>query len=716
MTGAGTVLPNNPFPGLRPFREGEEALFFGREAQVDAMVDKLAATRFLAVVGTSGSGKSSLVNCGLLPALYRGLMAGAGSVWRVAAFSPGNQPVRALAHALAGRRALGLQEDNDSGFSPGELMEAILGMSNLGIVDAFEQAHLDSKQNLLIVVDQFEELFRYEALASVTGDAAHVSERAMAFVSLLQEVGSHHDLPIYVVLTMRSDFLGDCAQFYRLPEAINRGQYLVPRMNRDERRLAIAGPASVAGGEIEPVLLTRLVNDVGDNPDQLSILQHALNRTWAKWETEGRTGAVSLRQYEAVGTMAQALNQHAEEAFNALPDARAQAVAERLFKAITDKTTDPRGTRRPTRVDMLGEITGATSAELTDVIDVFRDPSRSFLKPGAGVRLAADTPIDISHESLMRVWDRLRKWVDEEARSAQTYRRLAETASLHSAGDADLLRQPELEFALRWKVQQRPNAAWAERYRAGLDNVLKFLNTSEHAFQEKQQQEQRLEEERRRVRLIKIWGVPGAVLFAAVVSVIVYSYLRTNLAERSATVATSLGEASNILTKLESDPTKSAREVSVDLERARVFLGQGLAVSPNSAQLRRLEAERLRVSGDLPGAIVYCLRAIQDIPNNSLLYGELGYLYGSSNQNDKAVEAFEKSIAVNSDPGAVAVSYTNLAEIFTDRKDYNRAKEAFRKALGTGRDRPSLCRRIIDHVGSIEAFSDMQADIQKFCS
>src|SRR5215204_7304811 len=94
----------NPFPGLRPFLEDEEHLFFGRESQVDAMVDKLAATRFLAVVGTSGSGRSSLVNCGLRPALHRGLMAKAGTSWRMVQFRPGRNPIRAMACALAGEK------------------------------------------------------------------------------------------------------------------------------------------------------------------------------------------------------------------------------------------------------------------------------------------------------------------------------------------------------------------------------------------------------------------------------------------------------------------------------------------------------------------------------------------------------------------------------------------------------------------------------------
>lgn len=505
------VLPPNPFPGLRPFREDEETLFFGREAQVDAMIDKLAATRFLAVVGTSGSGKSSLVNCGLVPALHRGLMAGAGSAWRVATLRPSNRPLRALAEALARPGLLVSQHTDDSGFTPAEMMEATLCMSKLGLVDAFEQAHLDTHQNLLVVVDQFEELFRYQALAvsatqAAAAHAARTREDATAFINLLLEVGAHHELPVRVVLTMRSDFLGECAQFFGLPEAINRGQYLVPRMTRDERRSAIAGPVGVGGAEIDPVLLTRLVNDVGDNPDQLSILQHALNRTWASWQQDGGTGALALRHYEAVGTMARALNQHAEEAFGELAVGRPRALAEALFKAITDKVTDARGTRRPTRLDTLCEVTGASAAELTNVIDVFRDPARSFLMPPASTALQSDTPIDISHESLMRVWDRLRAWGDEEAQSAQTYRRLAETAELHRAGSAGLLRQPDLKFAIDWQQRQQPSAAWAGRYRDGFEATTEFLRRSQQVYQEERRKDA-ARARRRRVLAISLMVV-----------------------------------------------------------------------------------------------------------------------------------------------------------------------------------------------------------------
>lgn len=496
----------NPFPGLRPFREEEEYLFFGRESQVNAMVDKLAATRFLSVVGTSGSGKSSLVNCGLRPGLHRGLMGHGGTTWRMAQFRPGNDPVRSMAAALAQDGVL-FSDYRAGGLTLAEIVDTTLRMSKVGLIDIVEQARLADDVNLLVVVDQFEELFRYGQL--VTGEESNpfgVSQTAVAFVNLLLEAKEARH-PIHVVLTMRSDFLGECAQIPGLAEAVNDGQYLVPRMTRDERRSAITGPIGVGGAEIEPVLLTRLVNDVGDNPDQLSILQHALNRTWARWQFEGGEGPLSLAHYESIGTMARALDQHAERAYDELGTPPEQDLCAKIFKALTDKATDPRGVRRPTKVSTLCDLTGAPEADVAAVIDVFRKPSRSFLMPPAEEALHPETVVDISHESLMRVWQRLNVWAGEEAQSARIYGRLAEDAAQHETGEASLLRDPELQFALNWRDRNQPNETWAERYQGGFAPAMRFLAESEAA-----RERERRAARRRRIILIAVAVVLAALL------------------------------------------------------------------------------------------------------------------------------------------------------------------------------------------------------------
>jgi WD40 repeat protein len=468
----------NPFPGLRPFLSHEKHLFFGRERQVAELVERLSSSRFLAVVGTSGSGKSSLVRAGLLPELHGGNLVSAGSRWEVIVMRPGGGPMQNLASAF-------LEADLYEAAGPDRIAPLVttLNHSRFGLIEAVRQSDLPKGTNLLIIVDQFEELFRFHnQLAS--GD-----EHATDFVNLLLEATRQEAVPIYVALTMRSDFLGDCSQFAGLAEAVNKGEYLIPRMNRDQCRLAIEGPVRVGGARIAPRLTQRLLNEIGDNPDQLPVLQHALMRTWDRWFARhaglepGPSAAppIDLEDYEATGTMAEALSRHADEVFEGLADDPQPKLAERLFKALTERGTDGRGVRRPVRIERLAEILDAPTAEILPVIEAFRAPGRTFLMPMQPASLLPATVIDISHESLMRVWQRLRRWVEEEAQSARIYRRLAETAALQAQGHASLYRDPDLQIALAWRDQQLPTAAWADRYHTGFSASLAFLNASSEA-------------------------------------------------------------------------------------------------------------------------------------------------------------------------------------------------------------------------------------------
>jgi energy-coupling factor transporter ATP-binding protein EcfA2 len=464
----------NPFPGLRSFEADEDHLFFGREAQIDELLRRLRTTRFLAVVGTSGSGKSSLVRAGLVPSLYGGLMSGAGSRWRIAVVRPGEDPIGRVARGLAAPDVLGGSEGDPE--LERVFLETTLRGSELGLVDAFRQARLPAADHLLVVVDQFEELFRFK---QSRGEGAR--DQAVAFVKLLLEA-ARAPQPIYVVLTLRADFIGNCMELPGLPEAINAGQYLVPRMTREELRRAIEGPVAVGGATIAQRLVMRLLNDVGDDPDQLPVLQHALLRTWDEWARRSAPGEpIDLEHYEAVGTLKEALSRHAEEAFAELAGEREREIAESVFKRLTDRGTDGRGIRRPSRLGELAAVAGASEAQVAAVVERFRRPGRSFLMPPADVPLASESIVDISHESLMRVWTRLEEWSREEARAAQFYLRLSRAAEHHAEGVAGLWRDPELALGLQWLEEVRPTPAWAERYHPGLESALAFLDESRRA-------------------------------------------------------------------------------------------------------------------------------------------------------------------------------------------------------------------------------------------
>ncbi len=457
----------NPFPGLRSFEREQAHLFFGRDQQTRDLIVRLERHRFLPIVGMSGSGKSSLVRAGLIPALIGSYVGAETSGWRIAVFRPGRNPMQELAETLCREFAVP-EADN---------VLRILRGSTAGLA-RFAGQHLGPKEKLLVLVDQFEEVFRYCEQVEAAGE----TNDAAAFVKLLLGAAgeSEHplpgfdDLPVYVVTTMRSDFLGRCSHFRGLPEALNESQYLIPRLTREQQRDAIEGPIEMAGGSIEPALVQRLLNDLGGNPDQLPALQHALMRTWEEAAPARAQGkAIEVADYEAIGGMADALNRDADRVYESLSgDAVIAVITRRLFQRLVQPAALANETRSPTPLSELVAVTAADEDAVKAVISVFQ--VRGFLTVSGD----EDPIIDITHESLIRGWRQLTNWVREEARSASIYRRLADTAALYANEEASLLVDPQLQLTINWRAETSPNEAWAARYDSRFGQAMEFLERS----------------------------------------------------------------------------------------------------------------------------------------------------------------------------------------------------------------------------------------------
>jgi energy-coupling factor transporter ATP-binding protein EcfA2 len=240
----------NPFPGLRPFNIDESHLFFGREGQSDEVLLKLSKNRFVGVIGPSGSGKSSFVYCGVLPILYGGFLTDVSPNWEVVVTRPGAGPIDNLAEALLKSSDDYTDADIEDQKIKRTIVSTLLRSSSLGLVEAVQQSRRSKDTNYLILVDQFEELFRFKD----STDPGSVDE-TLAFVNLLMEAVNYEDSPIYIGITMRSDFIGDCAQFPELTRKLNDSHYLIPQMTRDQKRRAVEGPVAVGGANISPRLV-----------------------------------------------------------------------------------------------------------------------------------------------------------------------------------------------------------------------------------------------------------------------------------------------------------------------------------------------------------------------------------------------------------------------------------------------------------------------------
>jgi hypothetical protein len=204
-------------------------------------------------------------------------------------------------------------------------------------------------------------------------------------------------------------------------------------------------------------------------------------RTWDIWAGKGDTDALDLDDYQRVGKMSQALSLHADEIYESLAGDRQRELCQGIFQALTIEESNSRGIRRPQRLGRLCQILEVPADELLPVINAYRQSGVTFLMPSPEVELTDQTILDISHESLMRVWTRLRQWVEEETQAAGIYHRLSESAELHDQEKAGLYRDPELGIALAWRASKRPNAVWAERYRPGFATAMEFLEASQQA-------------------------------------------------------------------------------------------------------------------------------------------------------------------------------------------------------------------------------------------
>jgi hypothetical protein len=277
--------PDRPFVGLRPFKTHETLIFFGRQRQIVELLERLHRTRFVGVIGSSGSGKSSLIYAGLVPALQAGFLVGDRDRWVVVRMTPGDSPWLRLSDAL--RAAL-----CQIGLDPATDIRGIAELGGVtGLLEAISSCLEKANANLLLFVDQFEEIFRRD-----DDRASEQHEEDTDFVSVMLGLAQQREVPVFVVFTMRSDHLGDCDDFLGLPEALNESQYLVPRLNRDEVRLAIEGPIRLFQKEVAPRLVDRLLNDLGGQHDQLPVLQHALLRMWRRGRGSTRRSSTPGRK------------------------------------------------------------------------------------------------------------------------------------------------------------------------------------------------------------------------------------------------------------------------------------------------------------------------------------------------------------------------------------------------------------------------------------
>ncbi len=563
----------NPFPGLRPFTPEENNLFFGRDKESDEVLEKLLKNRFISVIGAPGSGKTSLINCGVLQKLKdQGILH--SHKWRFVTFRPEDDPFGNFADAIIKNIPVTEKRNTDRE----NIISGLLDNPD-GISVSLRNLSQGTDDNLLMVIDQFEDLFRYGSY----GNDQHYLEQNEKFIDSLVSSISQSGANIYAIVVLRSDYVSECAHYHGLTQLINNSNYLVPQMAAEQYREAIVGPIEYAGAQIEPKLIDQIISDIGDRANQLPVLQHVLMRTWTHWlDLEQPERPLNTNDYAFVGAMSKAVSIHADEAYEEL-SLRQREICEKMFKAITEEGSDNKAHRHPASVKKIKRIVGCTGEELFEVIEKFRIPSRSFITPPQEISLNDESVIDLSGESLILLWGRLREWINDEVASVQIYMRLSEASAMYQQGKTSLYKQPDLQQAINWRNQYKPTLGWAEQYNPAYERAMVYLRTSEKEYLEKEG----IKSELRKGRIERTRKISIILVFAVIASVVfmIFSYTGKVAADKEASQAERHKTEAEIQ-KAKSDST--ARSVKEQL---------GEAI--NNASIAEQDAEVIRVEREI---------------------------------------------------------------------------------------------------------------------
>ena len=483
-------LPTFPYVGLRPFEQSEWPIFFGRERMTEEVIRRILVDRLVFLHGASGDGKSSLVRAGVLARLAQTHVR-SGLRWHTCTMRPGGNPLANLADAI------GSVDQRTKNPSP-----VWLRALNQGRDATHEIARLlslNDETRLCILLDQFEEIFRFAAEGN--------RDEASLFIDFLVGFAKQPSTGIYVIATMRSEFLADCALFDGLADVINSSQYLLPRMTTTEYLRAICEPAALYGGAVTHRLAERLIVDAQEGNDGLPLIQHALNQLW-HFESDAHVEAkpvLDLALYNELGPLGRLLSNHADSVADAT---RADTVViEELFRALTDINAQGKAVRRPQTFGSLVAVTNTTEDKLRKILDAFRKPGVSFITPYEPIAIQTDTNVDISHEALIRRWNRIADhphgWLQNEFRDGLTWRTLIAQAEQFQSNSENVLPEGTAQARNAW-IKSR-NEAWAHRYGGRWDDVNRLIKVS--LEQAEARTRERLRQESEKLRLVTYEGL-----------------------------------------------------------------------------------------------------------------------------------------------------------------------------------------------------------------
>ena len=561
----------NPYKGLRAFQQADSADFFGRSEMIERILGRLSEdgleSNFLAVIGPSGSGKSSLVKAGVIPALRRGVVAGSED-WFIAEMTPGKDPLGELEVALLSIAT-----------SPLPRMLDMLHEGEHGLAQGAEWALPTEDGKLLLLIDQFEEVFTH---------IDQESEREH-FLNLIHYAVMTKDSPVRVIATLRADFYDKPLLYSQFGELIRKRTELVLPLSNQDLEESIVEPANHVGASLEDGLVELIVQDVREQPGALPLLQYALTELF-----ERRDGSMlTIKAYRDIGGTLGALAKRAEDVHRRFDETTKSTVRQIFLRLVTlgDGQEDTRRRVLQSELFELGE-----QSIVQNVIDRF---GRYRLLTFDHDDVTRSATVEIAHEALIRQWERFRDWLDESREDLRLERRL-----LHSANEWVQSQQDKSYLLQGTRLQQFQE--WAEDTPLRLNALeVEFLSASLSARTERLQEEEARKAreealEQRTAHFLRIIVGVLAVSTLIAIGLTVFAFNQSNVATEQQLIAETQRErAEGALLTAEQNERKNlslalaanARNALIENEPALalpIALEANMAYQPPAAEILRI--------------------------------------------------------------------------------------------------------------------------------
>lgn len=591
--------------GLRAFKKEESDFFYGRKKEVENLLLILQKDKLVTLIGSSGSGKSSLINAGLIPRLEKGFLAQAGNQWAICKFRPGISPIENLSYSLTSDGSLSLEgKANTEDF--GQYLKTIKDSDSLGLTEIYKKSQIFNKKNLLIIIDQLEDMFKYKRFFD-----SSESDQDDLLLNLVSRTIKMKDTAIYFVLVIQSEHFSNLTQYVKLQEIISKSQYAIPNIKKATINEIVKNhmlpKKLIFSNEAIEYIHEKLDDDSSLLPNMQFLFKQLIKNN--QLDKNQKQNIIGIPDIKDIGGLKNCIQYVFEDTYRSLSEID-QKSFEKINKALYHFEISSDG--KYNTIQKISLISGLSIKDVSRLIIVFKDTLEDsyevIQKSITGVKnnqiklLASDDILSNKYQS-QRNWKQESIWANQEEEGFKSYFTLAKLTEKFNFGKASLLISPELEMAQEWIQNTDHSLNWSRKYGLNYQNTIDYINRSiETDKLNRTKEEKRLKRKKTLTR--QVTSTMG-VLMVLLIFFAYISYLGKEEAKESREIAINEQKiAQNARQdaeekRVEADRQKEEAERQkqvADIERKRAMFNE--LIANKATESAKLSAKEAKIQAD----------------------------------------------------------------------------------------------------------------------